>query len=216
MRIIRGVCLTLALLTMLTSAALAEELTGKIGVSPILGVHMPIQYLQNDEGGGYATLGFGGGASGEYFINEDISVGAKFMYDRFGTDLPFENFDGTWTMMEFGVFGRYRFLPGQPTRPYARAGLVFGNAKLKTENGVEAEGKVGFSPGAELAGGVTHMLQDNLFLFGELGWTALATDGKDIDYKIDGEDAGTGESQYHLQWIGIKAGVIFLVGGKTQ
>ncbi len=94
--------------------------------------------------------------------------------------------------------------------------MIFGNAKLKTENGVETEGKVGFSPGAELAGGVTHMLQDNLFLFGELGWTALATDGKDIDYKIDGEDAGTGESQYHLQWVGIKAGVIILFGGAAQ
>jgi hypothetical protein len=215
MRVIRGFVLTLAICALGITTASAQGLTGKFGAAPMVGASMPIQYLQSDEGGGYATLGFSVGATGEYFINEDISVGAKFMFDRFGTDFP-SDMSGNWTMMEFGVFGRYQFMPGQPTRPYARAGLLFGSAKLKTENGVETEGKIGMAPGAELAGGVVHKLQDNVSLFGEIGWTALATDGKDIDFKVDGEDFGTGEAEYHLQWVGIKFGAIFFFGGAAQ
>jgi hypothetical protein len=176
---------------------------------------MPIQFLKSDDGGGMAKLGFSAGAAGEYFVNEDVSVGARFMFDKFGVDVEGDG-SASWTMVEFGVFGRYQFMPGQPTRPFARAGLLMGSAKLKSENGVETEGSYGMSPGVELAGGVIHQLQPNLSLFGELGWTALAADGKDVDVTVDGEDVGTFESEHHLQWIGLKVGVIFLLGGNAQ
>lgn len=215
MRVIRGLAMTLAICALGFSVAAAQGQAGKFGVAPVLGASMPIQYLQSDEGGGYATLGFSGGAAGEYFINEDISVGAKFMLDRFGTDLPGE-LTGSWTMMEFGVFGRYQFMAGQPTRPYARAGVLMGTAKRKIENGVEVEGKIGMSPGAELAGGVIHQLQENISLFGEIGWTALATDGKDVDVTYDGVDQPSTEAEKHVQWIGIKLGAIFFFGGTGQ
>jgi hypothetical protein len=215
MRSIRNLALALAVCTICVVEAPAQGLAGKFAVAPLVGLNMPIQYLQSDEGGGYASMGFVGGVAGEYFINEDLSVGAQAAFNRFGTDVP-GDMSANWTMLQFGLFGRYQFMPGQPTRPYARAGLLLGNAKLKTENGFETEGKVGMAPGAELAGGVIHKLQENISLFGELGWTALATDGKDIDYKVDGEDAGTGESEYHLQWIGIKVGAIFFFGGSAQ
>lgn len=213
MRLIKGLLLAIMMLAIGIGECTAQELTGKIGVAPIVGVSMPIQYLQSDEGGGNASMGFAFGASGEYFLNEDLSVGGRFIYDRFGTDLEGDA-SGSWTMMEFGVFGRYQFMPGQPTRPYARAGLLMGKAKAKTENGEEVEANIAMAPGAELAFGVIHKLQENLSLFGEVGWTALATDGKDVDVSFDGGPETTGEAEKHLQWVGIKAGVLFFLGGK--
>lgn len=216
MRIIRGIAVAFAVCALCSVEAPAQGLTGKFAVAPMIGLNMPIQYLQSDEGGGYASMGFVGGVAGEYFINEDFSVGAHAAFNRFGTDLPDGDLSGSWTMMTFGAFGRYQFMPGQPTRPYARAGLLFGSAKSKTENGVETEAKIGFAPGAELAGGVIHKLKENISLFGEIGWTALATDGKDIDVTEDGEDRPSVESEKHLQWVGIKVGAIFFFGGTPQ
>lgn len=210
---LRALLMIMATCAICVSQASAQGLTGKIGLAPILGVNMPIQYLQSDEGGGMATTGFAAGASGEYFVNDDVSVGARFMFDRFGMDLVNDDRDGSWTMMEFGAFARYQFMPGKPTRPFARAGLLMGKAKATLKNGSEFEASFPVSLGAELAGGVIHQLQPNLSLFGELGWTALATDGKDIEYSEDGDDLGTRESEKHLQWVGIKLGVIFFVGG---
>jgi hypothetical protein len=215
MRIIRGLLWVSAMCVFACASASAQGLTGKIGVASIVGASMPIQYLKSDDGGGNAKLGFSAGASGEYFVNEDLSVGGRFMFDKFGVDVEGDG-SGSWTMIEFGVFGRYQFMPGQPTRPYGRAGLLMGSAKAKSENGVETEASIGMSPGVELAGGVIHQLQPNLSLFGELGWTALATDGKDVDVTVDGEDVGTFESEKHLQWIGLKVGVIFLLGGAAE
>lgn len=216
MRLIRGLALAFVFCAVSFTAVSAQGLTGKFAVAPVVGLNMPIQFLQSDEGGGYASMGFVGGVAGEYFINEDLSVGALAAFNRFGTDLPNEDRTGSWTMIQFGVFGRYQLMPGQPTRPYARAGLLMGSAKLKTENGIEVENKVGMSPGAELAGGVIHKLQENISLFGEIGWTALATDGKDVDVTHDGEDQDTFESEKHLQWVGIKVGAIFFFGGAPQ
>lgn len=212
MRIVRGLCVAVAVCALSVGVASAQNLTGKFGVMPMAGVSMPIQYLQADEGG-MAKLGFSVGAAGEYFINEDLSVGARFMFDRFSMDLE-GDYSGNWTMIEFGAFGRYQFMPGQMTRPYARAGVLLGKAKAKTENGIEVEGDYAMAPGAELAGGVIHYLQENILLFGEVNWTGLATDGKDIDVTHDGEDVETVEAEKHLQWIGLKVGAIFLVGGK--
>lgn len=215
MRIIRGSVITLAISALGFVEAPAQGLTGKFAVVPMVGANMPIQYLQGDEGG-QATLGFVGGLAGEYFISDDLSVGAHAAFNRFGTDLPLDELSGNWTMIQFGAFGRYRFLPGQTTRPYARAGVLMGNAKLKIENGGEREAEIGFSLGGEVAGGVTHQLQDNLLLFGEIGWTGLATDGKDVDITVNGEELEPDESEKHIQWIGVKLGVIFLFGGTTQ
>jgi hypothetical protein len=217
MRVTRTVLIAaLSAILGFSAASAQDEMAGKIGVGPVIGALMPIQYLKSDEGGGYASAGFAGGVFAEYFINDDISVGGKFMYDRFGTDYPGADVSGNWTMMEFGVFGRCQFMKGKPTRPYARAGLLMGKAKLKTENGAEVESDVAIAPGAELAGGVIHKLQENVSLFGEVNWTALATDGKDVDVTTDGTDSGTIEAEKHLQWVGIKAGVIIFLGGKTQ
>jgi len=216
MRLIRGLLCVSTMCALGFVNASAQGLTGRIGVGPIVGASMPIQYLKSDEGGGMAKLGFSAGVAGEYFVNEDLSVGGRLMFDKFGVDVEGDG-SGSWTMIEFGVFGRYQFMPGQPTRPFARAGLLMGSAKARSENGVEVEGSYGMSPGIELAGGVIHQLQPNLSLFGELGWTALATDGKDIDVTIDGEDVEPPiESEKHLQWVGLKVGVIFLLGGSAQ
>lgn len=59
-----------------------------------------------------------------------------------------------------------------------------------------------------------HYPREIILLFGEINWTGLATDGKDIDVTHDGEEVETVEAEKYLQWIGLKVGAIFLVGGK--
>lgn len=204
------------------SAANAQEgagtgMKGKIAVSPVVGAVMPIQYLKASfaDGGGGGKLGFAAGAAGEYFVTDDMSVGAKIVLDRFGMDTEDfgDNVSGNWTVFEFGVFARRLFMPGMMTRPYARAGLLMGKAKAKTESGSnEAEVDIAIAPGAELAFGAVHEVAPNISIFGELNWTAIATDGKDADEVFNGTTTDTEEFPKHLQWIGLKVGALFFIG----
>jgi len=199
----------------------AGDLTGKTGITPQVGLVMPIQALQSDDGGGNAKSGFAGGLTVEYFINDNVAVGGRFVFNRFSMDLN-DPVSGNWTIMEFGVFSKYLFLPGNPTRPFARGGFAFGKTKQSIDYGdlrsldgqyrnFEADFTLSF--GLELAGGVVHEVKDNIAIYGEIGWTVLATDGVVVDV-TQGEIEYSAESLIHLQWIGVKAGVTFLVGGE--
>jgi len=211
MRILRLTLLTAAVIAVLATGSAAGDLTGKIGITPQIGLVIPIQALQSDEGGGNAKLGFAGGLTAEYFISQNIAVGGRFVYDRFGLEsVDGVDFDGNWTMMEMGVFGKYIFLPEEMTRPFARAGIVMGKAKLEVDS---YEADYAMTPGVELAGGVVHEVKENIFIYGEIGWTALATDGADVDVTMNGSTS-TEESLVHLQWVGVKVGATFLVGGE--
>ena len=209
MRSRRTSLIVAVLVTALSAGATAGEVAGKFAVTPQGGLVMPIQALQQTDGGGSAKLGFAGGVTAEYFINENIAVGGRFIFNRFGLDI--ENVDeGNWTILEFGIFGKYVFLPGNPTRPFARGGVIMGKAKQEVE---EAEFDVSMSPGFEIAGGVMHEVAENISIYGEVGWTIVATDGADVDRTMNGS-TDTFESEIHLQWIGVKAGATFFFGAK--
>ena len=223
MRIVRGFAFAIAICTVGYTGAAAQDGTpaagrkGTIAVAPIVGGSFPIQYFKasNEDGGASATFGIAAGASGEYYVTDDLAVGARVMFDRFGMDT--DNFgddvSGNWTIFEFGVFGRYLFMPTMTTRPYARAGLLMGKAKGKIEfSDYESEADIAIAPGAELAVGAVHEVAENISVFVEANWTAIATDGKDVDVTTDGEDDETVEAQKHLQWVGIKVGALFYLG----
>jgi hypothetical protein len=223
MRMTRGFVLGALIGLLGCSIASAQEGTpttgmmGKFAVAPILGASMPIQYMGADlvDGGGGAKLGFAAGASGEYYVTDDIAVGVKFIFDRFGMntdDIPGDA-SGNWTIMEFGVFGRYVFMQDVMTHPYARAGVLMGKAKVTTEAGSnKLESDVAIAPGGEIAGGVMHHLSDNLSVFGEANWTGVLTDGKEIEREFNGTTQPSIEAQKHIQWVGIKVGVLYTLG----
>jgi len=211
MRILRLTLLTAAVITVFATGAAAGDLTGKIGVTPQVGLVIPIQALQQENGGGNAKLGFVGGLTAEYFINQNIAVGGRFMFNRFGLDkIDDVEFDGNWTIMEMGVFGKYVFLPDEMTRPFARVGVVMGKAKLEVDSD---EADYAMTPGVELAGGVIHEVKENICVYGEIGWTYLATDGADVDV-TQNSHTSTGESLINIQWVGVKAGATFFFGAK--
>lgn len=208
MRITRLLVITIFSLVVLTGGAAAEGMIGKIGLTPQVGLVMPIQALQSTEGGGSAKMGFAGGATAEYFVTEDIAVGGRFVFNSFGLDI--ENVDGDWTILEMGVFAKY-FLPVEmPVKPFVRGGILMGKAKA-TQGDNECD--YAMSPGVEIAGGMIHEVAENISVYGEIGWTAVATDGADVDETWNGHTS-TVESQWHLQWVGIKAGATFFFGGK--
>ena len=219
MRIVRGFVLTALIGVLGYSSASAQEGTpttgmmGKIAVAPIVGVSMPIQYLGADlvDGGGGAKLGFAVGASGEYYVTDEIAVGAKFIFDRFGMntdDIPGDA-SGNWTVMEFGVFGRYVFMQDVMTHPFVRAGVLMGKAKQTVEVGSgKSEADVAIAPGGEIAAGVMHHIGDNLSVFGEANWTGILTDGKEVDIGATVNP----EAEKNIQWVGIKIGVLYTLG----
>jgi opacity protein-like surface antigen len=196
---------------------------GQFALTPLVGADMPIQYLQATDGGGRAKLGFNFGALVEYGVTDNIAVGGRFVYNRFGVDFEGysdpDSWDGNWTTMEFGVFGRYQFmLPEQPLlHPFVRAGFIFGKAdqEITSPAGSVTENDITIAPGGEIAGGVMYDVAETISVYGEIGWTAIATEDADIDIITDGS-VGTGDFPKHLQWIGIKAGVFISLGSSSE
>jgi len=221
MRRLRLLLLGLIVIVSFAAESSAGDLTGKFGVTPQAGLVMPIQALQSDEGGGNAKPGFAGGLTIEFFFNDNVAVGGRFVFNRFSMDLN-DPVSGDWTILEFGVYGKYLFLPGNSTRPFARGGFLFGKAKQSIDYGnlrsldgqyQNFEADFALTLGMELAGGVVHKIKENVSIYGEIGWTALATDGTTVDVTKDGI-AVAAESLVHLQWVGVKAGMMFLFGGE--
>ena len=227
MRIVRIALLALAVLVAASGLARAQEVAAKFALSPQLGLGVPTGDFADTDEGNAATMGFAVGGSGEYFFSENVAVGGKFFYDRFGMDLgDMEDFfgyygvdlDGNWSIIEFGAYLKYVLAPGNPTRFFGRAGVIMGKMSGTIE--VSAEGvtadvdmEVPVSLGLELGIGVMHMFSDNMGFVGEAGFTHLMTDGKDVEIKGGGE-IETIESDINTQWFGVKAGICVFLGGK--
>ena len=161
-------------------------------------------------------FGFAAGATAEYFINENLAVGGRLVFNQMGVDIEGVD-DGDWTILEFGVFAKYVLMPGKPTRPFARAGIMMGKAKQKLTGAYngnrERETDISASPGFEVAGGVLHEVAENISVYGEVGYSLVATDGADGDRTVNGTTT-PGEMEKHLQWVGVKAGATFFFGAK--
>jgi len=214
----------------ITGTASAQELTGRIGLTPQLGLVIPTGDLADVNDGLGATIGFAGGFSVEYFLNENIAIGGKIVYDRFGMDtdsieaglheeFPDVSFeiDANWTVIEFGAFMRYIFTPNSPTRFSGSVGVIMGKPDGTIElssQGItgKMETDISMALGLEVALGVIHLVSENMGVFGEVGFTHLMTDGKDVTITAVGE-SGTFESDINSQWFGVRGGITFLVGG---
>jgi len=225
MRLVKVLLAVFMMTVIVTGTASAQEVTGKIGLTPQLGLVMPT----GDFGDTYvelpATAGFAGGFSVEYFLNENIAFGGKFMYDRFGMDTetaeeeyPTIDWDGNWTIIEFGAFVKYTFTPNSPTRFFGRVGFIMGKVDGKLEGsqgGVSADAEIDISSALGLEGGigVMHLINETTGIFGEIGLTHLMTDGKDAEIGVPGASSMVAEMDMNTQWLAIRGGVTFLVGG---
>ncbi len=154
-------CLTL-LLTLTAGAALAEDLTGKLGVTARLGFQIPsdnevinrstisLNNISTDAG-----FIFGGG----FLYGIDKNFAAEF-------DLTNSNYNGA-NSMEFNVVnismgGQYRFKDFSGITPFAGAGLdILLNG---ANNGYDVDTTVGL----HVNGGIDYFIMKNLALTGEM------------------------------------------------
>jgi hypothetical protein len=248
MRIARVLACVGALTIALSATALAQGNKGKIAIIPQGGLTLPIGDFADTDTvftkSGYATAAFAAGATVEYFVTDNIAVGGSFQYNRFGFDeeVPLEVFpavfadllqpgmtldisalDANWTVVDFGAFVKYYFMPEKVTQPFGRVGFIMGKPKMKgditgelttplgTTTITEGEGEIDMTLGLELGGGVVHEVKENISLFGEVSFTNQFTDGKDLDITMPelSSDPVTVEGEGNNQWFTFKAGVAF-------
>jgi len=179
------------------SNALAMDLAGKFGLSGKGEIGMPMGDLADG-----VNTGFGFGASGEYFINDQLAVGAYFDYDIFGTDA--EGLSAH--IMGLGGFFKYVVPTTSNVSPYLKASAGFYQPKFSGDGeSMTFDMKFGFGVG----GGVMFKASENVLVGGEIMFHDALV--KDAEADIDG---GTAKLLYDWQYIQFNFGVTFLLGSQ--
>lgn len=125
----------------------AQGMKGKFAISGNGGLSLPMADFADEEKGG-AETGAGFGASVEYFISDNVSIGGNFTHRNFGLkthdaerefkeeilmSLPGADagldLDGDYKIPSFGVFGKYSFSTGSQISPFLKLGVGLGTFK---------------------------------------------------------------------------------------
>jgi opacity protein-like surface antigen len=182
------------------SNALALDLAGKFGFTGKGGIGIPMGDFADS---GDAEMGFGFGVSGEYFLTNQIGLGAYFDYNRFGV----KEVEGVfYQLVNFGGFGKYIIPTNSNISPYLKVAAGLYQILVTQPSGFFTETstfdmKFGFAVG----GGVMFKASESVLITGE----ATFHDAMVKEAKCEGVPFGV-----DLQYIQINAGITFLVGGK--
>ena len=181
------------------SNVLALDLAGKFGFTSKGGVGKPMGELADANAFG-ADMGYGFGATGEFFLTDRVALGGHFDYMSFG--VTEEDVDYSLKLTSFGAFVKYIFPTNTNIAPY-----------LKTSTGMYEPKVSGSSDGT-----IPSASFDMKFGFG----VGAGVMFKASDFVVIGAEAvfhdvmsqETEELGCDLQYIQINAGVTLLVGGK--
>jgi opacity protein-like surface antigen len=213
-------------------SASAQDLTGKIGFVPELGLLMPMgdfgskdSTAEENMDVGYAKTGFGFGGALEYYFSSNLALGGKFFYNRFGFDTadfeegtPSEiDWDAHWKVIQYGAYLKYVFTPESQTKVFGRAGVIFGKPKatitgsyagVSADAELEVDSAVGFDAGF----GIMHMTDESIGISLAVDLNYLSTDGKDVTLTA-ADETMTVETNFSTMWVGLKVCGVFLFGG---
>jgi len=123
----------------------AQELKWRFGISGTSGIGFPVGDF-SDKQKGRAQTGYGLGGNLEYFITENLSLGANLRYQRFGmyvkdleqdfiefvhdsiprADTSGIDIDSHKSIIHLGVFGKYHFFVGTNFSPFVKFGAGWG------------------------------------------------------------------------------------------
>lgn len=223
----------MCLLLISFSSVSALELKGRFAVSGNGGLAVPIGDMADKEKGA-AKMGFNLYGTAEYFVTQNIGVGAFFGYWSFGTDneamkknmdrdlgiMP-DELDITQKGMTFGAFGKYLFDVHEKAAPYVKVGAGMGKPKF---SGTAAVSKYGFDGDIEGkydskvivfgGGGVLYQVSPNVGLNLEALFLHAAT--KDGEGKVTMGDMPSVDDKitFDMQAITFSAAVFIFFGGK--
>ncbi len=132
----------------LYSTVYGQQMKGKFALSGTGGLGFPVGDLADKEKG-RAQTGYGMGGSLEYFITDNLSLGANLRYQRFGmyaddlekdfiqyvhdsipeADTSGIVVDGYRSTVHLGICGKYYFFVGTGLLPYIKLGAGWGKLK---------------------------------------------------------------------------------------
>jgi opacity protein-like surface antigen len=121
---------------------------GKFGISGVGGIGFPVGDFSDKEKGRAQTR-YGLGGSLEYFITDNLSLGANFRYQRFEmyvkdleedfikfvhdsipeADTSEVDIDAHKSLIHLGISGKYHFFVGSNISPYIKLGAGWGKLK---------------------------------------------------------------------------------------
>jgi hypothetical protein len=215
------------------SSVFALDLKGKFGVSANGGLAVPIGDMADKEKGA-AKMGLNLYGTAEYFVTQNIGVGAFFGYWSFGTDndamkenmdrdlgiLP-DELDVTQKGMSFGAFGKYLFDVHEKAAPYVKAGVGLGKPKFSGTAAVSAygfdgdiEGKYDSKVIVFGGGGVLYQVSPNVGLNLEALFLHAATKDAKGDVKFGDMPSVDDKITFDMQAMTFSAAVFIFFGPK--
>ncbi|HOP06422.1 MAG TPA: OmpW family outer membrane protein [candidate division Zixibacteria bacterium] len=214
-----------AFVLLLAGLSTAQDLTGKIAVSPFAGLGVPVgdmasdDFTDDDSNAAYRKMGFKFGASGEYFLSPNYSLGLSFRYASFGAK-ELEGWDpgDKINLLAFTLNGKYYFATEGTIRPYGVIGAGLASATFKDivvdyETGLTVDFDAITKPCILFGIGGDYFASPNMSIFAEGSFDYYFSDGGKIKY--DGEETGDelGTNYYFLDFV---VGVRFWFGGATE
>ena len=152
-------------LALSSSAALAQNIKGKLGVTGLLGFNIPTDSDYNDlkvE----TDAGFIGGGGFIYGIDKNWTAEMDITHTWFGSNRVSGPNMGDFEVTNIALGGQYRFAVDVPNlTPYAGAGLDILLSDYKDQLGINRD--VDTTVGAHVSGGVDYFLTRNLALTAE-------------------------------------------------
>jgi hypothetical protein len=204
-----GILLTVFLLVF-SSNALAVDLAGKFGFIGRLTMNKPILNFANEKKTG-AQIGYGFGINGEYFVTNQIALGARFDYNSFRVKSNDADFEVHIRVDNFGAFVKYIIPSKTELHPYLKADLGLYKPGICAESNDYAE-RTSYSMrfGFALGGGVFQA--SNFYM---LGMEVLFHDGfvKGAKTTYMGNEHNFGRD---LEYIQLSVIVAFFIGGSRD
>jgi len=185
----------------LCSNVLALDLAGKFGFTGKGGIGIPMGGLA-DEKKWHADVGFGFGVSGEYFLTNQIGLGAYFGYNRFGR----KDVEGVfYQLVSFGASGKYIVPTNSNICPYLKVAAGPYQVMVTQPSGFFSETwafdmKFGFAVG----GGVMFKASESVVINAEGMFQNTLVKEAERETPLGGD----------LQYMQLSAGITFLIGGK--
>lgn len=184
----------------LSSTLLAQDLKGKLNISPYAGFSYPIGDFADDdwednEDSGYRKTGLKFGAAFEYYFNKYFGAGIHFKYVSFPSKdydiLDEPDQDDKITVKMFGVHGKFMFLPEGVVRPYGKFGIGIMMWDISDFPGVDWEEMVyeitdidlDSKPYIQVGAGIAFFASPKISIFGELTLDNMRTDGAEMDFE---------------------------------
>jgi hypothetical protein len=223
------------ILLVLSSGAVAEDLTGKFTVAPFGGIGLPMGDMADDAqeavingDAGFRKMGFKFGILGEYYVAPNYSLGLSFRYASFGSkDLELTDptsgetatyeSDSKMNAMIFALQGKILFMTEGTTRPYAVLGAGFASAKFTDVEGMfyGVDESIDFDAVTKpfiIAGlGADYFASPNISVFGEATFDYFFSDGTKLEADgVEYQELGT--NYYFIDFV---VGVKFWFGGST-